>query len=44
MYKIPVIKHEIKIKEAFGIVSIGWVLISVFGALPFVISKVFLVL
>ena len=39
MYKIPVIKHEIKIKEAFGIVSIGWVLISVFGALPFVIYK-----
>ena len=29
----------IRDREAFGIVSIGWVLISVFGALPFVISK-----
>lgn len=39
MFKIPVIKSDIKIKEAFGIVSIGWILISIFGAIPFIISK-----
>jgi trk system potassium uptake protein TrkH len=38
MFRIPVKKKDIKIKEALSIVSIGWVLISIFGAVPLVIS------
>lgn len=38
MFRIPVVKKDIKIKEALSIVSIGWVLISIFGAVPLVIS------
>lgn len=38
MYKIPVKKRNIRVKEAICIVSIGWVLISFFGALPLFFS------
>lgn len=38
MFRFPVKKKDIKIKEALSIVSIGWVLISIFGAVPLVIS------
>src|SRR5690554_94766 len=38
MFRFPVKKKDIRIKEALSIVSIGWVLISIFGALPLVIS------
>ena len=38
LHRIPIRKKDIKIKEALSIVSIGWIIISVFGAIPLVIS------
>lgn len=38
MSKIPVHKKMIKAREGLTIVSLGWVLVSFFGALPFVLS------
>lgn len=38
MYRVPVRHKGIKAKEALSIVSIGWVLVSLFGALPFLLS------
>ncbi|WP_058484889.1 TrkH family potassium uptake protein [Defluviitalea phaphyphila] len=39
MYKLNVKKNVIKIKEGLAIATFGWILISIFGALPFVLSK-----
>ena len=39
MYKIKVENKAIKIREALIIASLGWILISLFGSLPFVLSK-----
>ncbi|MDA3845328.1 MAG: TrkH family potassium uptake protein, partial [Vallitaleaceae bacterium] len=36
--RIPIIKNVIKIKEGLAIVTLGWLLASVFGALPFYLS------
>ncbi|MFA9397108.1 MAG: TrkH family potassium uptake protein [Clostridiaceae bacterium] len=38
MYKVPNNKKNIRAREALSIVSIGWILISFFGALPFIFS------
>jgi len=38
MYKIPKRKDTIRIKEGMAIVAVGWVIISIFGSLPFIIS------
>ena len=38
MGKAPVHKKSIKAKEGLAIVSLGWVLASFFGSLPFVVS------
>ncbi len=38
MGKTPVLKKNIKAKEGFAIVSLGWILASFFGSLPFVVS------
>jgi len=39
MYSLKVNKDTIKIKEGLAIATFGWILISIFGALPFVFSK-----
>lgn len=39
MYQIKVKNKTIKIKEALSIASFGWILISLFGSLPFVFSR-----
>ena len=39
MYNIKVENKAIKIREALIIASLGWILISLFGSLPFVLSK-----
>lgn len=36
--RIKVKKHKIKAKEGFAIVTLGWIMASVFGALPFYVS------
>lgn len=38
MYKIKADKKAIKIKEGLAIASFGWIVLSIFGALPFVLS------
>ncbi|MCD4713679.1 MAG: TrkH family potassium uptake protein [Clostridiales bacterium] len=38
MAKMPVKSNRLKTKEAITIVTVGWVVVSIFGALPFVIS------
>ena len=38
MGRIPVEKHKMKVREGLSIVTLGWVVFSVFGALPFVLS------
>lgn len=38
MAQVPVHKKNIKAKEGLTIVSLGWVLVSFFGSIPFVIS------
>lgn len=38
MSKIKVHKEKMKVREGLTIVTMGWVLFSVFGALPFVLS------
>ena len=40
MSKIPVKKRKVRIKEAITIVTIGWIVVSIFGALPFYFSRV----
>lgn len=37
-YKTTQIPEDINLKEGFAIVSLGWTVLSVFGALPFVLS------
>jgi trk system potassium uptake protein TrkH len=36
--RIPQKNKTIKIKEGFAIVSLGWILASVFGSMPFIVS------
>ena len=36
--KIPVKNEVIRVKEGFSIVAFGWLVASIFGALPFIIS------
>lgn len=38
MSKLPVRSKRIKTKEAITIVTMGWIVVSAFGALPFVLS------
>lgn len=38
--KIPIKKRKVRIKEAITIVTVGWIVVSVFGALPFYFSGV----
>jgi trk system potassium uptake protein TrkH len=38
MYKIPARNKNFYTRDGFAIVSLGWVLVSLFGALPFFIS------
>lgn len=38
MYKIPVRNKNYYARDGFAIVSLGWILVSLFGALPFFIS------
>jgi trk system potassium uptake protein TrkH len=38
MFRTPVFNKKIKVKEGFCIVSLGWILVSIFGALPFIFS------
>ena len=40
MSKIPIQKRKVRIKEAITIVTLGWIVVSVFGALPFYFSGV----
>jgi len=36
--RIPVLQNKVKIRESFCIVSFGWILVSIMGALPFFLS------
>ncbi len=38
MSKIPVKKRKVRVKEAITIVTFGWVVVSIFAALPFFLS------
>lgn len=38
MYKLPARNKNIYARDGFAIVSLGWILVSLFGALPFYIS------
>lgn len=38
MYKTPVERNNLRIKESLIIVSLGWFLVSLFGSLPFIFS------
>ena len=38
MYKIPARNKNLYTRDGFAIVSLGWILVSLFGALPFLIS------
>ena len=37
-FKLTRLDHEVHAREAFAIVTLGWVLFSVFGCLPFMLS------
>lgn len=39
LYKIPVKSSKFYARDGFAVVSLGWIMISLFGSLPFVISK-----
>ncbi|MCK8823853.1 TrkH family potassium uptake protein [Fuchsiella alkaliacetigena] len=41
MQKFSYSKQEIRHREGFAIVTLGWVLISIFGAIPFMLSGIF---
>lgn len=38
MSRIPIKNKNFYTRDGFAIVSLGWILVSIFGALPFVIS------
>ncbi len=38
MSKLPIKSNRLRTKEAITIVTVGWVIVSIFGALPFVLS------
>lgn len=38
MYKIPTANKNFYTRDGFAIVSLGWILVSIFGALPFYLS------
>ena len=37
---MPIKKTKVRIKEAITIVTIGWIVVSIFGALPFYLSNI----
>jgi trk system potassium uptake protein TrkH len=41
MQRFSFSKQEIRHREGFAIVTLGWILISIFGAIPFMLSGVF---
>ena len=38
LYRFMRLNHELRAKEGFAIVTLGWLLLSLFGALPFILS------
>ena len=40
LIKLPIKKTKVRIKEAITIVTIGWIVVSIFGALPFYLSNI----
>ncbi|MGM0471989.1 MAG: TrkH family potassium uptake protein [Bacillota bacterium] len=41
MQKFSTSEQEVRHREGFAIVTLGWILISIFGAIPFMLSGVF---
>ncbi|MCE7984731.1 MAG: TrkH family potassium uptake protein [Caldilinea sp. CFX5] len=40
MWKTTGIKHELRLREGFAVVTIGWLAFSIFGSLPYLFSGV----
>ena len=38
IYKITRFKQDLRAKEGFAVVTLGWIILSLFGSLPFVLS------